>query len=119
MRRNSSIPRWCLATVSLDSPVSTRMPGIAASAQAGWGFIGRPLPASGTSTRQARQAATGSSSGWSQNRGISRPIISAARMTSVPLGTSTSVPSMVKVTVSGFAATSALMPHPLRSWTGR
>jgi hypothetical protein len=31
--------------------------------------------------------ATGSSSGWSQNRGISIPSCSAARMISVPLGT--------------------------------
>ena len=40
-----------------------------------------------TSTRHWRQAPTGSSSGWSQNRGTWMPISSAARMTSVPLGT--------------------------------
>ena len=40
-----------------------------------------------TSTMHCRQAPTGSSSGWSQNRGIWMPSSSAARMTSVPLGT--------------------------------
>ena len=43
-----------------------------------------------TSTRHCRQAPTGSSSGWSQNRGIWMPSSSAARITSVPLGTWTS-----------------------------
>ena len=55
--------------------------------------IGRRLPSRAgiaTSTRHCRQAPTGSSSGWSQNRGISMPTCSAARMTSVPLGTVTS-----------------------------
>src|SRR5688572_13211873 len=54
-----------------------------------------------TSTRHCRQAPTGSSSGWSQNRGIWTPICSAARMISVPLGTATSKPSMVQWTASG------------------
>src|SRR6202008_923435 len=54
------------------------------------------------STRHWRQAPTGSSSGWSQNRGICTPINSAARITKVPLGTLTSVPSMVNVTSSGW-----------------
>ena len=40
-----------------------------------------------TSTRHCLQAPTGSSSGWSQNRGIWMPISSAARITNVPLGT--------------------------------
>ncbi len=39
------------------------------------------------STRHCLQAPIGSSSGWSQNLGMVIPIISAARMTSVPLGT--------------------------------
>ena len=51
-----------------------------------------------TSTRHWRQAPTGSSSGWSQNRGIWMPSSSAARITSVPLGTVISKPSMVTVT---------------------
>src|SRR3984885_15222573 len=54
------------------------------------------------STRHWRQAPTGSSSGWSQNRGISTPINSAARITKVPLGTLISVPSIVNVTSSGW-----------------
>ena len=52
--------------------------------------IGRRLPSGpgvATSTRHWRQAPTGSSSGWSQNRGIWMPTCSAARMTRVPLGT--------------------------------
>ena len=52
-----------------------------------------------TSTRHCRQAPIGSSSGWSQNRGIAMPSISAARMTSVPFGTLISKPSMVTATV--------------------
>ena len=48
-----------------------------------------------TSTMHCRQAPTGSSSGWSQNRGIWMPSCSAARMISVPLGTCTSKPSIV------------------------
>src|SRR5690606_5205621 len=72
-----------------------------------WGLgMGRRLPSrSGvaTSTRHWRQAPTGLSSGWSQNRGIAMPICSAARITSVPFGTATSTSSMVKVTVSAWA----------------
>ena len=52
------------------------------------------------STRHWRQAPIGSSSGWSQNRGIAMPIISAARITRVPFGTVISNPSMVTLTVS-------------------
>src|SRR5439155_3260579 len=44
---------------------------------------------------------TGSRSGWSQNRGISMPSSSAARMIRVPLGTAISFPSMVTVTSWG------------------
>ncbi len=55
---------------------------------------------SGTSTMHWRQAPCGSSSGWSQKRGIATPMRSAARITSVPLGTLTSTPSMVSVTRS-------------------
>src|ERR1700689_1001583 len=55
-----------------------------------------------TSTKHCRHPPTGSSSGWSQNRGICTPINSAARITKVPLGTLSSVPSMVNVTSSGW-----------------
>ena len=77
------------------------------------------------STRHWRHAPTGSSSGWSQNRGICTPINSAARITKVPLGTLTSVPSMVRFTSSGsgsvtFFPVSAVWVMRLRSrraWT--
>ncbi len=55
------------------------------------------------STRHCRQAPTGASNGWSQNRGIWTPTCSAARMTRVSLGTLTSMPSMVTVTRSLFS----------------
>ena len=45
-----------------------------------------------------RHAPAGASSGWSQNRGIVICSCSAARMTSVPFGTVTSWPSMVRET---------------------
>ena len=91
----------------------TTMPSETASVQDACGFTrpGGPiivlrLPSrSGiaTSTRHCRQAPTGASSGWSQNRGICTPICSAARITSVPLGTLVSTPSMVSVTRSVFS----------------
>src|ERR1700709_351530 len=56
-----------------------------------------------TSTGHARQAPAGSSSGWSQNRGIWMPSCSAARISKVPLGTEISNPSIVTVTRSSFA----------------
>ena len=61
-----------------------------------------PLRGAHTSTRHWRQAPTGASSGWSQNRGIWTPICSAARITSESLGTETSTSSMVSVTRSVF-----------------
>src|SRR5260370_31817383 len=54
-----------------------------------------------TSTKHWRQAPTGSRRGWSQNRGTAMPSSSAALITSVPLGTAISKPSMVTVTVPG------------------
>ncbi len=62
-----------------------------------------------TATRHCRQAPTGSSSGWSQNRGIWIPSCSAARITSVPLGTVISKPSMVTVTPSAGLATAPVV----------
>src|SRR5215212_2283577 len=76
--------------------------------------IGRPLPASGTSTRHWRHAPTGSSSGWSQKRGIWTPTCSAARMTSVPAGTLTCTPSIVSVTRSVFSTSVVLIWESLR-----
>ena len=65
--------------------VRTTMPSATVWVQDACGLgIGRP-PIS-TSTRHCRQAPTGSSSGWSQNRGMAVPMRSAARITSSPLG---------------------------------
>src|SRR5215218_10125841 len=76
--------------------------------------MGRPLPASGTSTRHWRQAPTGSSSGWSQNRGIWTPTCSAARMIRVPAGTLTWTPSIVSVTRLVFSTSAVLIWGSLR-----
>ncbi len=77
------------------------MPGITVVVQDAAGLgMPRPLPMSVTSTRHWRQAPAGSSSGWSQKRGIWMPSCSAARISSVPLGTEISMPSMVTVTRS-------------------
>ena len=92
------LPCCALSATGEVTWVLTTMPGAASRVQEACGLgIGRPLPASGISTRHCRQAPTGSSSGWSQNRGISVPISSAARITRVPLGTLTSTSSMVRV----------------------
>ena len=91
-------PCWAFSATAEVSWVLTTMPSVTVTAQAGCG-LGCPS----ISTRHMRQAATGSSSGWSQNRGISTPSCSAARMISVPLGTDTSTPSTVAVTVSAGA----------------
>ena len=65
------IPCCALAATSLVTWVSTTMPSATGRVQDACGFgKPRPLPASGTSTRHWRQAPTGASSGWSQNRGI-------------------------------------------------
>jgi len=104
---SSITPCWALSASAEVRCVRTSMPGVAVRVQDAWGFgKPRPLPASGISTMHWRQAPTGSSSGWSQKRGIAVPIISAARMISVPFGTLTCVPSIVSVTRSGFGATS-------------
>ena len=80
-------PCCALSATSLVSWVLTTMPGATGSVQAACGFgKPRPLPASGTSTRHCRQAPTGASSGWSQNRGICTPTCSAARITRVSFG---------------------------------
>jgi len=100
--------------------VLTTIPGLTSMAQEACGFgIFRTLPSrSGvaTSTRHCRQAPAGFSSGWSQNRGISMPATSAARMMRVPLGTRTSMPSMVTVSssvasVPGRTAVIGHLPH--------
>ena len=100
------------------------MPSATGIAQAGCG-LGWPS----ISMRQARQAATGSSRGWSQNRGISMPTCSAARMIRVPLGTTMSMPSIATVTwstggraagagASGSADGVAIVPVAVVGWLG-
>src|SRR5215204_4197677 len=98
---SSIVPCWALSATAEDSWVFTTMPSATVVVQeAGRLRHPRPLPASVTSTRHCRQAPMGSSSGWSQNRGIWMPSCSAARMISVPFGTVTSKPSIVRVTSS-------------------
>ena len=92
-------------------PCRRRRPGCRRPAASGSAW---PLPASATSTRHWRQAPTGASSGWSQNRGICTPICSAARITRVSLGTLTSTSSMVRVTRSAFSTA----PRPAGWWRG-
>lgn len=97
----SITPRWAFSATGEVSCVLTTMPSATSIAQDGCGLgKPRPLPASGMSTRHWRQLAAGESSGWSQNRGIWIPSSSAARMISVPLGTLTWKPSMVRLTMS-------------------
>ncbi len=95
--RNSRFPRWAFSATGLVSWVRTTMPSATVSVQDACGLgIGRP-PIS-TSTRHCRQAPTGSSSGWSQNRGMAMPSRSAVLITNSFLGASTSVPSTVSRT---------------------
>ena len=100
--RNSMTPSCASRATSELSCVRTCMPSETTWAQAGCG-LGTPS----ISIRHARQAATGSSSGWSQKRGISIPSISAARITRVPAGTDTATPSTMTLTRSGLESSSA------------
>ena len=109
----SMTPCCALSAIGEVSWVLTSMPSATGRVHEACGFTrpGGPIivfsspSRSGiaTSTRHWRQAPTGASSGWSQKRGIWTPICSAARITSVPLGTLTSMPSMVRVTRSVFS----------------
>ena len=119
--RNSICPRCAFSATGEDSWVRTTMFGATSIVHEACGLgIPRPLPASGISTRHWRHAPTGSSNGWSQNRGIWMPISSAARMSRVPFGTLTSMSSIVSVTRSSRAASSeglwlvVVMRMPLR-----
>lgn len=98
---SSMTPRWAFSATGEVSCDLTTMPSVQVMVQEA---IGLRWPS--TSTMHWRQAPAGSSSGWSQKRGISMPRSSAARMTSVPLGTEISMPSIVRVTRSsgGIAA---------------
>ncbi|CKN50219.1 Uncharacterised protein [Mycobacterium tuberculosis] len=111
---SSITPCWALSAISEVSWVRTTMSSVATVVHDASG-----LRCPSTSTRHCRQAPTGSSSGWAQNRGIWIPISSAARITNVPLGTLISTPSMVSVTISGWptrmSVSAAWVTRPLRS----
>jgi hypothetical protein len=93
-RSRNSITPFCASSATLDVRwVRTTMLSPTGMAQAGCGF-GCPS----ISTRHIRHAATGSSSGWSQKRGISMPSCSAARMISVPFSAVIDTPSMLNAT---------------------
>jgi len=95
--RNSRFERCACSATGEVSWVLTTMPSVMVWVQAACGLgIGRP-PIS-TSTRHCRQAPTGSSSGWSQNRGMAMPIRSAVRITSSPFGAIVLMPSIVSRT---------------------
>ncbi len=115
MSSSSMIPCCALSATGLVRWVFTTMPGVASSVHDACGFgIGRTLPSrsgAATSTRHWRHAPAGSSSGSSQNRGIWIPICSAARITSVPLGTDISMSSIVNVTWSAGAGGLAAPPE--------
>ncbi len=95
---SSSITPCCALSATGDVfCVFTTMPSATVIVQEACGLgIGRPFIS--TSTRHCRHAPAGSSSGWSQNRGITVPIRSAVRISSSPLGATTSSPSMVSLT---------------------
>ncbi len=95
MSSSSITPCCALSATGEVNCVLTTMPSVQTVVQDASGLRWPSM-----STRHCRQAPIGSSSGWSQNLGIVMPICSAARMTSVPLGTVTWYPSMVTVTVS-------------------
>src|SRR6185437_3824744 len=101
MSSSSITPRCAFSATGEVSWVRTTIPSVQVVVHEASG-----LTCPVTSTRHCRHAPAGSSSGWSQNRGIWSPSSSAARMTSVPLGTVISNPSMVTVTpsVTGAAA---------------
>src|SRR6266545_93363 len=96
--RNSSVLS-CPARATWEvSWVLTTIPSVTVVVQA---VSGLRWPS--TSTRHCRQAPSGASRRWSQNRGTTIPICSAARMTRVPGATSSSLPSMVTFTVVGWS----------------
>ena len=96
----SITPRCAFSATGEVSWVRTTMPSVQVVVHEASG-----LTCPVTSTRHCRHAPAGSSSGWSQNRGIWSPSSSAARITSVPLGTVISNPSMMTVTPSVTGAT--------------
>ncbi len=102
---SSITPRCAFSATGELSWVRTTMPSATGMVQEATGLRWPSI-----STMHWRQAPAGSSSGWSQKRGIWVPMVSAARITNVPLGTCTSTPSMVSVTSStaGFSPVEAV-----------
>src|SRR6201987_778537 len=91
---SSSITPCCALSATADvSCVLTTIPSVQTVVHEASGLRWPSI-----STRHCRQAPIESSSGWSQNRGIWMPRVSAARMISVPFGTLITNPSMVTVT---------------------
>src|SRR5919112_3081510 len=101
---SSRLPSWPARAISELTWVLTSMPSVTVVVQAVSG-LRWPM----TSTRHCRQAPRGASSRWSQNRGTIVPSCSAARITSVPGGTSSSWPSMVTFTVVGLSGIGLLV----------
>ena len=93
---SSMTPRRILARASVW--VRTDMPSRAGSVQAA-GMPRRPS----ISTRQSRQEPKASRLSVAQSFGTGMPAVAAARMTDVPAGTDTGMPSMVSETVSAAA----------------
>ena len=109
------MPRCAFSATADDSCVLTFIPCATSTVHDACGLgKPRPLPASGISTMHWRQAPCGSSRGWSQKRGIATPMRSAARMISVPFGTLTWTPSIVRVTRSVVVSTLMRVLPPSR-----
>ncbi len=105
MRSSSITPCWAFSATGEVRWVFTTIPSVQVMVHDAMG-----LRWPSTSTMHWRQAPAGSRRGWSQNRGISMPSCSAARMTRVPLGTLISAPSIVSETRS--SGGSAASPPP-------
>ena len=75
--------------------VSTTMPSATGTVQAVWILFIFSMR-----TRHIRQAPAGRRRGWWQKYGMSAPAWNAAVITSVPFGTETGLPSMLRLTIS-------------------
>ncbi len=104
MSSSSITPRCAFSATGEVSWVLITMPSVQVMVQEATGLRWPSI-----STMHWRQAPAGSSSGWSQNRGISMPRSSAARITRVPLGTESAIPSMV-TEIRSSGGTAALPP---------
>src|SRR4029450_6421768 len=101
---SSRLPSWPARATSEVTWVLPPMPWAPVAVRGVGGLRWRAA-----STSRCRQAPRGASSRWSQNRGTIVPSCSAARITSVPGGTSSSWPSMVTFTVVGLSGIGLLV----------